>query len=94
MQRAATAQSRRGRSAIPNAQAAAASSGSAIALRNSWNCQSPASSAITRTKLSVKPIIAMPATIIAAPKPRPVPARIPSSAASTVRPRYTRRRAR
>ena len=57
-----------------------------MALRSRWNCQSPASSAITRTKLSVKPITAMPPTINAAPKRRPAAAaRIAPSAARTWR---------
>ena len=64
-----------------------------MALRSRWNCQSPASSAITRTKLSVKPITAMPPTIIAAPKRTP-PGVCPHPSlrhAPRAKPAYTRR---
>ena len=42
--------------------------GAAMALRSRWNCQTLTPSAITRTKLSMQPITAIPATISAAPR--------------------------
>ena len=39
-----------------------------MAERTRWNCQTLTSAAITQTKLSMKPIAAMPATIRLAPR--------------------------
>ncbi len=55
--RAATAPGRTGRSRNPSGPATSISKATAIAERVAWNCHSPASAAITRTKLSVNPMI-------------------------------------